>query len=248
MKKILSILLGLCSVSLYSWTASPSIGGTTGLITTPTANVAWGKSSFGFNLGTHFIADKNNSITPKATIGIAGKAELGATYDIQDKESNDLLLHGKFRFHQSGDTALAIGGNFQSINYGPNFNDTAGQIYLATTYGASFFKMPSETTIVFGKTFAPGAESNIDFSMGFDLNLAPSVFKGYIHWLLDFANYSYSIDPRGAGAGRGIFNTGIRVAVLRDSPNMLLNLDLMILDALDTNRSFGAGLAFGMAF
>jgi hypothetical protein len=78
--------------------------------------------------------------------------------------------------------------------------------------------------------------------------LFPDVFQGYIHWINDFANFSYSADPRGAVAGfRGAFNTGIRIDVAAN-PNLSkykFVIDAIMTDALDENRAFALGVAVG---
>ena len=85
--------------------------------------------------------------------------------------------------------------------------------------------------------------------MGFDLELLPNIFKGYVHFINDFSNYSYSVDPIGPDAfERGCFNTGARICVLKDSRRFKLNIDALLVDVLDRNRTFSLGAAFGMAF
>jgi len=50
----------------------------------------------------------------------------------------------------------------------------------------------------------------VDFGMGFDLLLFPQQLQGYVHWINDFANFSYSFQPSGANPfTRGVFNTGL---------------------------------------
>lgn len=226
---------------------SPSINGATGLISTPTAHTGWEGNNMGLDMGMHYISDGDGYYSPKFSVQLFNKWEIGGTYDLQPPEkSNDLLLHSKFHFNASG-TDLAVGGNFQMMKqYGQSSNFY--QFYLAATYPGNFFTMPAETTIVIGKTFGDNVDdSNVDFSMGFDLDFLPNLFQHYVHWINDFSNYSYSVQAGGANAwSRGCFNTGIRLALLR-SGRYKFNLDLLMIDALDSNRSFGAGAAFGLA-
>ena len=241
--------LALCTASWAEAFKSASIGGATGLITTPNANTGWEGNNMAIDFAYHYLSAGENSI-PKVSLQLFGKAEVGAAYDMQkEKDSNDLLVHGKFRFYGSGSSALAIGGNYQMIKiYDSEY--TAGQIYLAATHTGEFFGMPAETTIVIGKTFGNRNvvdKNNIDFSMGFDLDFLPNFFKGYVHWLTDFANYSYSVDPRGANSWRGVFNTGIRLAILRES-RFKWNIDVLFTDVLDSNRDWAAGSSFGLSF
>ena len=244
--------------------SSQTIGGTTGLISTPTANVAWDGNDFALDGGVHYLQNGDRESTiPKATICLFKRFEAGAAYDMQKPDSsknNDLLLHGKFRFFPwdgAGKSSLAIGGNYQFLKY-PVSGDKSEkarcwQTYLAATYGGEFFSMPAETTLVFGKTWGDKdliKEKNVDFSMGFDLDLFPSLFKGYIHWINDYANYSYSMDTRDISDSnyRGCFNTGARIAVLKTMNRFKLNIDILCLDVLDDNRCFGAGVSAGAAF
>lgn len=270
MRNTVFSIIAVCAC--LAWTASAqatafssqSIGGTTGLISTPTAQVAWDGNDFAVDGGVHYLKNGGTvSTTPKATICLFKRFEAGITYDMQKPESsdnNDLLAHAKFRFfpwNGTGKSNLAIGGNYQFIKQ-PDWNGKSNdyrcwQGYLAATYSGEFFGMPAETTLVFGKTFGDKEivdSDNIDFSMGFDLQLLPSIFQGYLHWINDFANYGYSVDTRNINnAGvRACFNTGARLAVLKDSNRFKLNIDILYLDVLDSNRCFGMGVSGGLAF
>lgn len=252
---ILAIMfLSLSSASYAKSGRSPSFGGATGLIGTPSAHTGWEGTDIGFDVGIHFIGEGggDSSFSPKAMVQLFGKWEIGGTYDIQGEDDDDLLFHTKFCFYKEGSSALAVGGNFQMINWGPDMSNKYMQLYLAATYSGNFFSMPAETTLVFGKTFGFGDDNavdnaNIDFSMGFDLNLIPSLFKGYVHWINDFSNYSYSVNPKGINSGsRGVFNTGARIVIFRDS-RYKLNFDVILADGLDSSRCFAAGAIFGMS-
>lgn len=225
---------------------SPSAGGATGLNTTPNANTGWEGNNMALDLGIHYMADGENYI-PKGSLQLFGKFELGAAYDIQDPEdSNDLIIHTKYRFYGARSSALAIGGNFQMLNIGGD-SGNGGQVYLASTYRGDFINMPAETTLVFGKSFGDYVgDKDIDFSMGFDLTLLPKLFKNYVHWISDFSNYSYSLNATGANTQRGIFNSGARIAVLKTS-RYKFNIDVIGTDLLDSNRSYAVGTAFGLA-
>jgi hypothetical protein len=106
-----------------------------------------------------------------------------------------------------------------------------------------------------GYTFQKTMLANIDLSVGFDLTIAPEYLKGYLHWISDFANYTYSINPNPSYGGynpstnfnRGILNSGFRVVFMQDK-NFKLNLDILFLDILDSNRGFSTGLSMGVPF
>lgn len=250
-QKIL-LAMGVVAVSgsLFAGTMrSSTIGGATGLITTPTARTSWESSQMGLDLGYHYVGEANGSHSPKAVLTAFNRWEIGGTFDAQGTNQDDLLFHTKFRFipwSGSGDTAVALGANVQSLK-GPDMSSQ--QIYLAVTTPGKFFDWGTETTFVFGKSMGDGTRGgDIDFSMGFDMDFLPGVFKGSLHWINDFANYSYSMHARGANAGRGIYNTGLRLAPLKlaTSTRLEWKIDLQILDAMDDNRSFAIGTAFGM--
>ncbi len=241
-----ALLISAASSLTASDFRGQSLNGTTGLIATPTAHTGWDKSERGIDIGIHYISEDDGYRIPKVTLQLIKNLEIGAAYDMQPQDdSDDLILHGKFKFSAT-DTHLAIGGNYQKLKlHDESF--TNQQAYLAATYRGSFIGMPAETTIVFGKTFGDNTEdSDLDFSMGFDVNFLPKVFNGYIHWISDFANYSYSRIPGGADYSyRGCLNTGFRLAVLKGS-KFKLNVDVFLLDALEDNRSFASGISFGM--
>ena len=250
---------------------SMSFGGTTGLISTPTAHTGWEGNYLGLDLGFHHIQEdgktgnypKGSYNIPKALLhlGAAGMSfEFGFAYDIQpsagnNDKTNDMLFSAKWVFTKG----IAIGGNYQKLNLNQDPKETTSdqQIYLALTHPGTFIaNMPAETTIVIGHTFYGDekkralqykAKRNVDYSMGFDLDLLPRYLKGYVHWINDFANYSYSTEAGGADAWyRGCFNTGIRFAPLK-AKKYKLNIDIIMTDALDSNRNWSVGGAFGLA-
>ena len=84
--------------------------------------------------------------------------------------------------------------------------------------------------------------------MGFDLLLFPEIFQGYVHWVNDFANFSYSWNAIGSNpVDRGAFNSGIRID-LAANPNLSrfkFVIDAILTDALDDNRTLALGVAVG---
>jgi hypothetical protein len=268
MKSRILYLLVIIIAAIFSITASigrleatgfhsPSLGGATGLIGTPTAHTGWEGNTVGFDAGVAYTGIGDGSWLPKITFNLFDRWELGATYEFQREhyshryDNDDLFLHTKFRFYPwsgGGESALAIGANYMSLKVNGQ-TQTDCQFYLVATYGGNFFGMPAETTLVFGKTFGDeSVNQNIDFSMGFDLDIFPSIFQHYIHWINDYANYFYTYDPmRNVAGARGAFNTGIRIAALKDHKRFKLNFDVLLLDALDDGRSFGFAVCFGMS-
>ena len=187
-----------------------------------------------------------------ALLALFERWEIGGAYNFTEgTNQNDYLVHTKLRFAPwsgRGNSALAIGGSYQSLNSSPS--TTVGQIYFAATYEAQFFGMEADTSIVVGKTFGTGVrDGDVDFSMGFDLNLFPSVFNGYVRWLNELSNYDFLyLNAPTAAIARGAFNTGLRIPVLKNMTNLRFDITLKMTDALDNERGFGAGAVFGARF
>jgi hypothetical protein len=228
-----------------------SLNGATGLIGIPSGRIGWEHSAdVGFDLGYHAIFDDGDTAhIPKVSLSLFQLAELAFAYDTnRGSDNEDMIVSGKIQLPTQG-TAVALGANLQLLQINGE-SENAQQIYLAATYPGTFFRMPAETTVVVGKTFGdigPGDEA-IDFGMGFDMVLFPDIFQGYVHWINDFANFSYSLTPVGANAGdRGAFNTGLRID-LASNPALSrykFVIDAILTDALDDNRALALGLAFG---
>jgi hypothetical protein len=270
-KKFFAVLILLAFAAAMSFAQQTltgmSLNGVTGLIATPTAQVGWEESAdIGVDAGYHWVhGDQDGSYNthiPKLAVSLFKKAEIAVAYDTMDNLDNSavdpyaVLINGKFQFYKEGVSAVAVGGNFQFINDIPSIKKdyTAGQIYLVATYSGEFFGMPAATSIAFGKTFANeelGVENtDIDFSMGFELTLFPEVLKNYVQWINDFSNYSYSagLTPSGSfTARRASYNTGVRVDPLKKQDFKLV-IDGILADVLDgDDRAFILGLTFGMA-
>ncbi len=255
MKKAILMVLMIALIGTIGLSAQSlkgmSLNGSTGLVSIPSGRIGWERSAeFGFDIGYHAIIDGDvTTHIPKASFSLFRSLELGLAYDTQnDSDNSDMIIHGKFQLPIKKATAVAVGGNAQLLKAAGNSTNT-NQIYLAATYPGDFFNMSAETTLVIGKSFGDNVgDSNIDFGMGFDLLLMPDVFQGYVHWINDFANFSYSQHAIGANAGsRGVFNSGIRIDL--GSSDMFSGykfvIDAIITDALDDNRAFALGLAFG---
>ena len=254
-KIIVSMFLVIC-ITLSAGAATlkgMSVNGSTGLVSIPSGRIGWEKSTdFGFDLGYHTIMEDDTYVhVPKASISLFKMVELGFTYDSQDDQENaDMIIHGKIQLPIKGSSAVAVGGNAQLLKQNGNESNIT-QIYLAATYPGEFFNMPAETTAVIGKRFGEDAPHDaIDFGMGFDLILFPKTFQGYIHWINDFSNFSYQHQAYiGVNADyRGVFNSGIRIdfASIPKLSKYKFAVDAIMTDALDGDRSFCLGMAFGV--
>jgi len=271
---VLTSLIFIPFVSAQTSTGSrgQSINGSTGLFSIPSGRIGWeGPGDFALDLGYRAVINNDAGVAhiPAFTMSLLKWVELSMAFDIQpeqkyyqnyyqDKENNDLLLGLKVRLPTTGKTSIAIGTNLQLINFDNDEHDyNAYQPYIAITYPGTFFTMPAETTIVFGKTLYSGDNnSNIDFGIGFDLILFPDVFKNTVHWIIDFSNFAYSdhawpnyrLEPSTETLWRGILNTGFRIdlSTIPALSKFKFLLDLIFNDLFDDgSRSFTIGAVFG---
>jgi len=251
-----------------------SINGATGLFSIPSGRLAWETpSKFSMDFGYHMIINNDLGIAhvPAVTMGLFGWVEISSAYDIQPrldyarrKEKNDDLLMGiKVKLPTGASTAITLGSNFQflNINNDHDHDYNAFQPYIAITFPGIFFKVPAETTIVFGKTFYSGAphhnNTNIDFGMGFDVILFPGSLKNLIHWIIDFSNFNYSDNAwpnsgfyQTSSVWRGILNTGFRfdLSSIPELSKFKFLIDVIFNDLFDEgSRSFTTGAVFGFS-
>jgi hypothetical protein len=247
-----------------------TFNGATGLYSVPSGRIGWeGTTNLGLDVGYHTLF--NNS-----SYNIAGSKkelahilqvsasffkllEISGAFDIQpagpnDESNNDVILGFKAQLPTTA-VAIALGGNLQALNIGnKDYDHNATRIYASFTYPANFFKMPSETTLSIGKTFAINDKyrrnnSDIDFGMGFDLIIFPVQTKKIIHLLIDFSNFSYSEDPWGLNAAlRGAANAGLRfdLAAIPALSKYKFVIDAYMVDLFDDNRTFSLGMTLGM--
>jgi hypothetical protein len=237
--------------------AAMSLNGVTGLYVVPTARIGWENAGLGFNGGYHLNFVDYDKIRGnhlfQGNLSLYRWLELAFTCDSQPFDDDDDLLFGaKLKLPVTA-TDIAIGANLSYNNLGSNGNHLALQLYGAVTYQAEFFSMPSETTLAVGKSFYEGTDvnSDIDFGMGFDLILFPQYLQNFLHWIIDFSNFSYSPTGWGAAAARGTLNTGLRVDLSQIPALSRFNfaVDAYVTDAFDHDtRGLGLGVMFGMSF
>lgn len=292
MKKLITIFCLLLGVFIFTQPVSAqnsqsaagfrgqSLSGATGLFSIPSGRLGWEKpNTFAMDFGFRTIINNDMGTTyiPAITMSLFGWVEISSAFDFQPNINNwgtkndpinyDFLLGLKIKLPTNASTSIAIGTNFQFLNIGKgddyNLDYNAYQPYIAITYPGTFFKMPAETTIVFGKTFY-SIESNprpnnsdIDFGMGFDIILFPSAFKNLLHWIIDFSNFSYSDNAwpntsylHTSSVWRGILNTGFRIDLssIPELNRFKFLVDVIFNDLFDEgNRSFTIGAVFGFA-
>jgi hypothetical protein len=274
----LVIVLAFAPVLMAQSLNTMGLNGATGLYTTPTGRIGWSQTDLGLDLGYHALVaredlydgaygygydDRRLNHIPKFSLSIFKWVEAGVAFDIQpplqgksgdERNNTDLIFDFKVQL-PTKTTAVAIGGNFQTLNLGSSYRDyNALQLYLATTYAGTFFSMPAETTVALGKTFIFREHydntSDFDFGMGFDLVVFPKTMDNLIHWVIDFSNFSYSANPWGADAShRGTLNTGLRFD-LGSFPSLSkykFVIDVALTDAFDVYyRSFSFGMVIGI--
>jgi hypothetical protein len=262
------IFIPLVSAQSIAGFRGQSMNGATGLFSIPSGRIGWeGAGNFGMDFGYRAVInnDAGTSHIPAFTLSLFKLLELSIAFDFQpdfnyynDKENNDMLLGLKIRLPTTKNTAISIGGNIQILNIeNENLSYNAYQPYVAITYPGNFFNTTAETTVVFGKTFYSDRpnNSNVDFGMGFDLVLFPDVFGNAVHWIIDFANFSYSDNSwpnyshyHTSAWWRGILNTGFRIdlSTIPALSKMKFLVDLIFNDLFDDGaRSITIGVVFG---
>jgi hypothetical protein len=284
---IFALAAGQAVFAQTSSLKAQSLNGSTGLFSIPSGRIGWERSSdLGLDVGYRVIINEDGLANiPALTVSLFKWVEFSAAFDIQhdidvynyrdakwiDMKNDDLLFGLKVQLPTNiknpKNPAIALGTNIQLINIADDdadtrriFNYNAFQFYAAVTYAGTFFKMPAETTVVMGKTIYSGGPKNnsdIDFGMGFDLILFPDVFKSFVHWIIDYANFDYSdnswpnrLDHRtGPAWYRGIMNTGLRIdlAQIPSLHKMKFNVDLIFNDLFDDTKSWSGGRSFTVA-
>jgi len=289
MKKLISVICFILILFIFvqSIGAQPaktdagfrgqSMNGATGLFSIPSGRLGWDSpAKFAMDFGYRAVINNDLGIAhiPAITMNLFSWVEISSAFDFQPRlhwngyeQNNDLLLGLKIRLPTSASTAIAIGSNFQFLNIDNKNNRdyNAFQPYIAITYPGNFFKMPAETTIVFGKTFYSNDnryhpmrnDTNIDFGMGFDIILFPDALKGLFHWIIDFSNFNYSDNawPNTSfyhtdSVWRGILNTGIRINMssIPALSKLKFLIDAIFNDLFDEgSRSFTVGIVFGFS-
>ncbi|MBB6480635.1 hypothetical protein [Spirochaeta isovalerica] len=252
-RKILSIVFVLIfvvpfAVSSQSSVKGNSVNGATGIVTTPTARIGWEYSDLGLDFGYSFLYGNGTAHVPRVTFSFLKKAEIGVAFNIRGGDDWDFLYHGKFQFYMNGGSAVAMGVMGDLSNVGGS-SDVYLTPYLVASYSGNFFKWPAVTTMMFGWRMleAGSISSNFAFSMGFELALAPQVFKNYVFWISDFSNYSFAERASINARDRGAFNTGIRIDPVKKGKFKLV-FDLIGTDLLESSRGLSASATFGIGF
>lgn len=223
-----------------------TISGTTGHIVTPSADLFWDDSEFALSTGYTMIATKGKlAHVPYVNFALFRNFETTIALDTFEG-TFDVLTGAKWRFLDTGNTMIAVGLLGQSLDIG-NETEWAAQAYLTSTFKSSFFDQSALTTVLIGYTFQKDMKFDIDFSVGFDTLLFPSVLKEYVSLVFDVGNVSYSNDASGTDPDRGIINAGLRLNPIGLGEQLRISADIAGLDLLDgADRSFALGVNLQM--
>jgi hypothetical protein len=234
-----------------------TVNGATGLFTLPSGRIGWEEAAdIGVDMGLNYDFIEMNPVV-QVGISLFKWAELTAGVDFQPYvhtpgddtrllNNTDTILGVKIQLPVKH-TAVALGGNVQFLLH--DSYRTGGQIYAASTYRGSFFNWPVETSLALGYTFREDPGSDIDFGIGFDVELFPGFLRHLVHWIVDYSNFSYSAEALGPDPFyRGDLSTGIRLdfSAIPLLDDFKLSLDIAAVDIMDKDhRSVRAGFLFG---
>jgi hypothetical protein len=242
-RALLLSLLMMCLVPIFG---STTLGGSSGYIVVPSADVApsKAKSSVSTAYSATITSDRVIHI-PSILLSFSDAVETSFAVDIGN--DIDLLLNGKWRFAKRETTSFAAGVLAQ-VSGVSETNDFSAQLYAASTFESSIMDFPSKTTLRLGYTFKKSLDSNIDFALGFQTPFFPAVFKEKVDFLLDFGNVSYSTTPSAGNAGdRGLVNVALRLLPIEFLTDTYFGLDIRALDLFDHKGralSIGATISF----
>lgn len=238
----------------------PTFNGATGAWVVPSAFVNYESGQVGLDGGYRFLYSNNSksgmSHILYAELGFLQQAELGFAVDIDHRTTADFMVNLKWQFSElfasKGNSALALGGNFQAVDLWTNNNSYKyyGQLYFVMSYQGNFFSLPARTSLLLGYTFSENMNDNIDAGIAFELNFFPQVFKNYVYLIMDFANFSYLAGGYSTGLNansRAVFNTGLRFSLLNGGKydRYMLGLDIVGTDLFDSSRGVACAINFG---
>lgn len=239
-------LLQRAGISNSQGIEGSNLAGFTGHIATPAAGLFWDESDLAIATGYTMIAERDGlSHIPYMNFGLFRQLEITAAMDAKEN-SQDVLVGVKWRFLESGTTQAAAGLLGQMTDIGGS-TGYGLQAFAVSTFQSAFLNQKAVTSVLIGYTFRKNMTTDIDFSVGFDTPLLPSLFDDHVRFVFDIGNVSYSKNPSGNDPDRGIVNAGIRLNPIPLARSLRFTLNLYGLDLLDgKDRSFGAGLALQM--
>lgn len=241
-----TLLLSLLCMCLLPVFGSTTLGGSSGYIVVPSAEVAPSKANSSVSTAYSATMTNNGVIhIPSILLSFSDSVETSFAVDIGN--DIDLLLNGKWRFAKRETTSFAA-GLLAQISGVSETNVFSAQLYVASTFESSIMDLPSKTTIRLGYTFKEPLNSNIDFALAFQTPFFPEVFKEKVDFLMDFGNVSYSATPSAGNAGdRGLINIALRLLPIEFLNSTYFGLDIRALDLFDHKGralSIGATISF----
>ena len=233
MKRTL-LIVGILLLGTALLVAEPTLSGTSGYITAPSAEVEESGSKLAIATGYSMLyGDKGLAHLP--FIYLSFPVDIEVAFAVDTKTETDLLLSAKWRFVETKGTSFAVGTSLQLLEVGDT-NTFGIQGYLASTFHHTLMDSPTKSSIMIGYSWKQGTQalSNIDFAVGLETMLFPNKLKNHLALLLDFGNISYSLSPSGGNAqNRGLVSVGLRVPAFKLFPSTTMSFDLRALDLFD---------------
>ncbi|GHV83479.1 hypothetical protein AGMMS50212_08190 [Spirochaetia bacterium] len=244
-------------VVLSSPLKAMSFSGATGLFAIPTGRIGWEHAAnFGIDIGAAYDVTQKEPYV-KLAMSFVKWFEVSAIVGVPHITSSDAfannldtVIGAKFHFPLTR-SALAVGGNLHLHREKIYHDDIrlAGQAYIAATYLGYFFGMSAETSFAVGYTFNTEYTPGLNIGLGFDIELAPNLFRHALHWIMDFSNFSYNNNHENTkNEFPGCLNTGLRVdlSVIPVLNKFKASIDLTGTNLLYKERSFVVSLLFGI--
>ncbi len=244
MKRILLFIL--CSTLILPLFGGISMGGSTGYIVMPSAEIA--PRAHNSSVTTAYSATLTNGQAvhiPSLTVALSDELEVNAAVDIATNV--DLLINGKYQISKKGSTSFAA-GLLAQVSDITNSNDLSAQIYGVSTFENNIMDFPSKTSLLLGYTFKQNLNTNINFAMGFETPIFRETFHDNVVFIMDFGNVSYSTTPSAGDADdRGLINIGLRLLPVEFLQSTYFGFDIRALDLFDSNGraiSLAASISF----
>ena len=228
-----------------------TLNGASGIIVVPDAHTAWERADAGLDIGYGLVWSGGRPVDhlPRFALGFVRRVEISGLLHFNDSVLTNGVIGAKVQLFQQGGAAIAFGGDLE-IPGTRIYRSESAKIYLAVTYGGSFFNMPAITTAALGWQLLNSGlfSSQFVYGMGFSMGLFPEVFQGVVSWISDFSNFSYTVyAPRVNAFSRGAFNTGLRIDPIRKGRFRLV-VDFVGTDLLDETRGLSFTVSGGFSF
>jgi len=233
-RTLITVLILIGSFALL--TAEPALGGISGTMIAPSAEVEESGPNLAITTGYSMLyGEQGLAHIPFLSIALPQHVELA--FAVDTKERTDLLLSAKWRFIQKKGTSFAAGLTAQLLEVSES-NTFAVQGYVSSTFNHTLMDLPTKSSVMVGYSWKQGVTptTNIDFAVGLETMIFPNKLKNHLALLLDFGNISYSMNPSaGEASDRGLVNVGLRIPSFKIFPSTFITFDLRALDLFDHN-------------